>query len=94
MAKSNMASRKHIWDALDKIEGKEVGSSHKALNKERVRQGYKPEGQKGAKSEAIKKKMITLKSGEEWPVGKKIREKKEKPLKSWGDEFGKRGFVK
>lgn len=33
------------------------------------------------------KPMITLKSGEQWPVGKKMREKKEKPLKSWGDDL-------
>lgn len=38
-----MASRKNIWDALDKMEGKKEGSSLKALNKERVRQGYKKE---------------------------------------------------
>lgn len=50
-----------------------------------------------SKSKALKNKAhrtITLKSGEEWPVGKKSRERKEKPLRSWGDEFGKRGFTK
>ncbi len=29
---------------MDRLEGKKEGSSHSALNKERVRQGYKKEG--------------------------------------------------
>lgn len=35
--------RKNIWNTLDALEGKKVGSSYKALQKERVRQGYKKE---------------------------------------------------
>ena len=46
-----------------------------------------------ARSKALKK-TITLKSGEEIVAGKKYREKKERPLRAWGDEFGKKGFVK
>ena len=38
------------------------------------------------KKKELAGKRITLKSGEQWPAGKKMREKKEKPLKSWGDE--------
>lgn len=55
-----MASRKGMWDTLVQLEGKKVGSSHAALNKERVRQGYKSEGTKHmnmwAKHRALKKK--------------------------------------
>lgn len=49
-----MASRKNIWDALDKMEGGVPGTSHANLNKERVRQGYKPE--KSSKSKALASK--------------------------------------
>lgn len=34
-----MTTRKAIWDTLDELEGKEVGSSYAALSKEKVRQG-------------------------------------------------------
>ena len=34
------ANRKVMWDMLDKLEGKKVGSSYENLQKERVRQGY------------------------------------------------------
>lgn len=40
---------------MDRLEGKKEGSSHAALNKERVRQGYKAEG--ASKSKAIHAKM-------------------------------------
>ena len=43
-----MANKK-MWDWMDKVEGKSVGSSTTALKKEMKRQGY------GAKSKAIKK---------------------------------------
>lgn len=36
-----MVSRKKIWDSLDEIEGKEIGSSYKNLKKEYKRQGLK-----------------------------------------------------
>ena len=48
-----MTSRKNIWDAMDKMEGKPVGSTHAALEKERVRQGYKP-----SKSRALRSRMM------------------------------------
>lgn len=57
-----MASRKSIWDTLDRLEGKVVGSSHKELNKERVRQGYKAE----AKSKALATKSGEKKSMKYW----------------------------
>ena len=34
-----MVSRKMIWDSLDVMEGKKKGSSYKALQKEKIRQG-------------------------------------------------------
>lgn len=40
-------ANKPMWDWMDKAEGKKVGSSHKAMEKEKVRQGVK--------SKAIKK---------------------------------------
>ena len=36
-----MSSRKSIWAGMDRLEGKKEGSSYKALEKEKVRQGYK-----------------------------------------------------
>ena len=36
-----MVSRKKLWGALDKLEGKKEGSSFKNLQKERKRQGLK-----------------------------------------------------
>ena len=48
-----------------------------------------------SKGKALAKhSTITLKSGEVITAGKKYREKKSHSLKSWGDEFGKKGFVK
>ena len=41
--KKYMATRKQIWDTMDELEGKEIGSSYDNLQKERVRQGYKKE---------------------------------------------------
>ena len=38
-----MVSRKNIWNTLDELEGKKVGSSYKNLEKERLRQGYSNE---------------------------------------------------
>jgi hypothetical protein len=35
-----MTTRKAIWDTLDELEGKEVGSSYTALSKEKIRQGH------------------------------------------------------
>ena len=54
-----MSSRASIWAGMDRLEGKKEGSSHAALNKERVRQGYKKET--SAKSHAIKNKKETKK---------------------------------
>lgn len=46
-------SRKAMWDFMDKVEGKKVGSSYSNLQKERVRQGYKKE----AMHKALKNKQ-------------------------------------
>jgi len=35
-----MRKRKRIWETLDELEGKEKGSSFKALQKEMLQQGY------------------------------------------------------
>lgn len=43
---------KHLNDWMDKAEGKEVGSSNKGIEKERVRQGYAKE-----KKEHLAKKI-------------------------------------
>lgn len=44
-------ANKPMWDWMDKHEGKKVGSSHAAMEKEKVRQGYGK-----AKSKALAKK--------------------------------------
>ena len=36
-----MSKRKVIWDRLDELEGKKIGSSYSNLQDERVRQGYR-----------------------------------------------------
>lgn len=56
---NNMATRKNIWDGMDALEGKKVGSSHAALNKERVRRGYKPEAK--AKHKALSSRLQGVK---------------------------------
>lgn len=48
-------ANKSMWNWMDKAEGKEEGSSYKNLQKERVRQGYKPLKEK---KEKIAKKMV------------------------------------
>ena len=55
-----MSSRKAIWAGLDAIEAKTPGEAYKNFQKERVRQGYKPEHQ--ARTKAMKKKTETLES--------------------------------
>ncbi len=45
-----MTSRKAMWAGMDRLEGKEEGSSHKHLEKEMKRQGYKT-----SKSKALRK---------------------------------------
>ncbi len=45
---------KHLNNWLDKVEGREEGSSNKNIEKERVRQGYKPE----EKKEQMAKKVL------------------------------------
>ena len=38
-----MATRKQIWDSIDELEEKKIGSSFENLQKEKIRQGYKGE---------------------------------------------------
>lgn len=56
-----MTSRKTMWDSLDKLEGRPVGSSHAHLEKERARQGYK--------SSALRKKSIKERIALNYPKG-------------------------
>lgn len=50
---------KHLNDWMDKVEGKEVGSSNKGIAKERVRQGYDKSSSK--KKELAKKIKVSHK---------------------------------
>jgi hypothetical protein len=53
---------KGLNDFLDKHEGREIGSSTKAINKERVHQGYKAIKEK---KHDVAKKMASVKLGKE-----------------------------
>ena len=44
-------ANKPLWDWMDKVEGRKVGSSTAALEKEKTRQGYK------AKSKGLANKI-------------------------------------
>lgn len=64
---------KGLNDFLDKHEGREVGSSTKAIEKERVRQGY-------AKSKALESKIKGKKEGVGGGTGV--------PKSKWGTKQG------
>lgn len=55
-----MSTRKSIWAGLDRLEGKQEGSSYKHLEKEKQRQGY-------SKSKALHAKMGGMKKSEHTP---------------------------
>ena len=62
---------KHMWNWMDKVEGKKEGTSAEALEKEKKRQGYKKEV--SAKKEKVAKKMLPKENVQEAVSYKKSR---------------------